>query len=300
MQGLVMALAAYLLWGCFPLFFNLLSHVSSTEVLANRIIWSLVSTLFVILLLRKRETLMALMRNPELMKWLALTSVLISANWLIFIWSVAQHRVMEASLGYYMTPLVSLLLARILLKESLHPLQAVAGGLAALAVAWEVYSLGSLPWISLALAMTFGFYGLVRKRYPVDGLSGLTIETMLIFPIALSWLLWQYWSTSHQLMFGGDLSTTLLLMASGVVTAVPLLLFASAAKRLDLSVVGFIMYINPTMQFIIAVFIFQEDFPPQRLVTFIIIWTALILFMWGMWQSRQQADSDDKVAHTRS
>ena len=289
MQGLLMALAAYILWGCFPLFFNLLSHVPSIEVLANRIIWSMVATLLVIIALGKRDTLLSLLRNAQLMKWLALTSLLISANWLIFIWAVAQHRVMEASLGYYMTPLVSLLLARILLKESLHPLQAIAGALAAIAVFWELYSLGSLPWVSLTLAITFGFYGLVRKRYPVDGLSGLTVETLLIFPIAMTWLLWQFWSPAHNLLFGENVNTTLLLMASGIVTAVPLLLFAAAAKRLDLSVVGFIMYINPTMQFLIAVLIFKEDFPPQRLVTFVIIWTALVLFMWGMWQSRQKS-----------
>lgn len=291
MQGLLMALAAYLLWGCFPLFFNLLSHVPSIEVLVNRIIWSMIATLLVIVAVGKRETLIGLLKNSELMRWLALTSFLISANWLLFIWAVANHRVMEASLGYYMTPLVSLLLARILLKESLHPLQAVAGALATIAVLWELYSLGSLPWISLSLAMTFGFYGLVRKRFPVDGLCGLTVETMLIFPVALSWIAWQFFSSTQNLMFGETTQTTLLLMASGVVTAVPLLLFAAAAKRLDLSVVGFIMYINPTMQFLIAILIFQEDFPPQRLVTFVIIWTALILFMWGMWQSRQKSSS---------
>lgn len=296
MQGLLMALAAYLLWGCFPLFFNLLSHVPSIEVLANRVIWSMLATLLVILVLGKRNRLFALLKNPEMMRWLALTSILISANWLIFIWAVAQHRVMESSLGYYMTPLVSLLLARVLLKETLHPLQAVAGALATIAVLWELYSLGSLPWVSLTLAMSFGFYGLVRKRYPVDGLSGLTVETLLIFPIAISWLIWQFWSPAQNLLFGEDLTTTLLLMASGIVTAVPLLLFAAAAKRLDLSVVGFIMYINPTMQFLIAVLIFKEDFPPQRLVTFVIIWTALVLFMWGMWQSRQKSQKLEKFS----
>lgn len=288
MQGLLMAVAAYVLWGCFPLFFNLLSHVSSIEVLANRIIWSMIATLSVIIVVGKRDSLLELLKTPQLMRMLALTSLLISANWLLFIWAVAQHRVMEASLGYYMTPLVSLLLARLLLKETLHPLQAVAGALAALAVLWELYSLGSLPWVSLSLAVTFGFYGLVRKRYPVDGLCGLTIETIWVFPIALTWLLWQFWSPAHTLIFGEMKTTTMLLMASGVVTAVPLLLFAAAAKRLDLSVVGFIMYINPTMQFIIAVLIFKEDFPPQRLITFVIIWTALILFMWGMWQARKE------------
>ncbi|WP_417584546.1 EamA family transporter RarD [Nitrincola sp.] len=295
MQGLLLALAAYTIWGCFPLFFNLLSHVSSVEVLANRIIWSMLVTMLVILVLGKRDSFVRLLKDPVLMRWLALTSLLISANWLIFIWAVAQHRVMEASLGYYMTPLISLLLARVLLKEALHPLQAIAGGLAAVAVGWELFSLGSFPWVSLSLALSFGFYGLVRKRYPVDGLNGLTVETMLIFPLALGWLAWQFISPAYQLDFGGDLTTTLLLVASGVMTAIPLLLFAAAAKRLDLSVVGFIMYINPTMQFLIAVLIFKEDFPPQRLVTFLFIWTALVLFMWGMWMANKKSSTNDKL-----
>lgn len=288
MPGLLMALGAYLLWGCFPLFFNLLAHVAPMEVLANRVVWSMLATLLLILALGQRQRLVSLLKNAPLMKWLLLTSLLISANWLIFIWAVAEHRVMEASLGYYMTPLVSLLLATLLLKESLHPLQAIAGLLAAIAVLWELYSLGSLPWISLSLAITFGFYGLVRKRYPVDGLSGLTAETLILLPIALVWLIWQFASTNHHLQFGEELETTLLLITSGVVTAIPLVLFAAAAKRLDLSVVGFIMYINPTLQFLIAVLIFKEEFPPQRLITFVIIWSALVLFMWGMWQSRQK------------
>lgn len=287
MQGLLLALSAYIIWGCFPLFFNLLSHVPSLEVLANRIVWSVVATLLLILLLGKRNQLLEVLKNRQLMPWLALTSVLISANWLLFIWAVTQHRVMEASLGYYMTPLISLLLARLLLKEALHPLQAVAGALATVAVVWELYSLGSLPWISLTLALTFGFYGLVRKRYPVDGLCGLTVEASLVLPIALLWLFWQFWSPTQNLLFGETTDTTLLLIASGIMTAIPLLLFAAAAKRLDLSVVGFIMYINPTLQFLIAVFIFKEDFPPQRVVTFVLIWTALVLFMWGMWQARK-------------
>jgi chloramphenicol-sensitive protein RarD len=254
--------------------------------------------MLVILVLGKRDSFIRLLKDPVLMRWLALTSLLISANWLIFIWAVAQHRVMEASLGYYMTPLVSLLLARVLLKEALHPLQAVAGGLAAVAVGWELFSLGSFPWVSLSLALSFGFYGLVRKRYPVDGLNGLTVETMLIFPLAISWLVWQFMSPAYELDFGGDLTTTLLLVASGIMTAIPLLLFAAAAKRLDLSVVGFIMYINPTMQFLIAVLIFKEDFPPQRLVTFLFIWTALVLFMWGMWMGNKQSATHDKLKVT--
>ncbi|SFX01733.1 EamA family transporter RarD [Marinospirillum alkaliphilum] len=290
MQGLWLAVAAYVIWGCFPLFFSLLNSVAAGEVLAHRVIWSLLATLLIILLMKRRQQLWQLLQQPRALGWLAVTSLLIGSNWLIFIWSVGQQRVMEASLGYFMTPLVSLVLARILLKEKLHIWQALAGWLAAAAVLWELYSLGSLPWIPLSLALTFGFYGLVRKQQPVDGMLGLTVETLWMLPVAMMWLGWMLWA-GQNLQFGESMQLSLLLMASGVVTATPLLLFAAAAQRLDLSVVGFIMYINPTMQFISAVLILNEDYPPQRLITFALIWAAMLLFMWGLWQARRQLAS---------
>lgn len=287
MQGLWLAIAAYMIWGCFPLFFSLLSSVAAGEVLVHRVIWSLVATLVITLLLKRCQSLLALLRQPLALGWLGVSAMLILSNWLIFIWAVGQQRVMEASLGYFMTPLVSLVLARILLKEKLNLWQALAGGLAALAVGWELYSLGSLPWIPLSLALTFGFYGLVRKRQPVEGINALTIETLWMLPISLIGLSWML--VDHQpMVFAHDLSLTFLLMTCGVLTAIPLLLFAAAAKRLDLSVVGFIMYINPTLQFLSAVLILKEDYPPQRLITFALIWAAMLLFMWGLWQARRK------------
>lgn len=288
MQGLWLAIAAYVIWGCFPLFFSLLNSVAASEVLVHRVIWSLVATLLVTLILRRGASLLALFRQPAALGWLALSSLLIASNWLIFIWSVGQKRVMEASLGYFLTPLVSLVLARILMKEQLHFWQAVAGWLAALAVGWELFSLGSLPWIPLSLALTFGFYGLVRKQHPVDGINGLTAETLWMLPLAIGWLVWIQLHGSMDMAFGSSVQLSALLVASGIVTATPLLLFAAAARRLDLSVVGFIMYINPTMQFISAVVILNEDYPPQRLITFALIWAAMLLFMWGLWQSRRK------------
>jgi len=287
MQGLGLALAAYMIWGCFPLFFSLLSSVTASEVLVHRVIWSLVATLFISLVFKRGRGLLALFKQPMALSWLALSSLLIATNWLIFIWAVGQQRVMEASLGYFLTPLVSLVLARIFLKEKLHFWQAAAGWLAAIAVVWELISLGSLPWIPLSLALTFGFYGLVRKQHPINALHGLTAEALWMLPLAFIWLGWAF--LSQQTMgYGSSLQISLLLMASGVMTAAPLLLFAAAAQRLDLSVVGFIMYINPTMQFISAVVILKEDYPPERLITFALIWAAMLLFMWGLWQTRQQ------------
>ena len=287
MQGLGLALAAYMIWGCFPLFFSLLSSVTASEVLVHRVIWSLVATLLISLLFKRGRGLLALFKQQVALSWLALSSLLIATNWLIFIWAVGQQRVMEASLGYFLTPLVSLVLARIFLKEKLHFWQAAAGWLAGIAVAWELVSLGSLPWIPLSLALTFGFYGLVRKQHPVDALHGLTAETLWMLPLAFLWLGWAFISQAP-VGYGSSWQISLLLMASGIMTAAPLLLFAAAAQRLDLSVVGFIMYINPTMQFISAVVILKEDYPPERLITFALIWAAMLLFMWGLWQARQQ------------
>lgn len=286
MQGLGLAVAAYMIWGCFPLFFSLLNSVTASEVLAHRVIWSLMATLLISLVFKRGRGLLALIQQPVALGWLALSSLLVASNWLIFIWAVGQQRVMEASLGYFLTPLVSLVLARIFLKEKLHFWQAAAGWLAAIAVVWELFSLGSLPWIPLSLALTFGFYGLVRKQHPVDALHGLTAETMWMLPLAMIWLGWALLGDQY-LGFGTSWQISLLLMASGLITAAPLLLFAAAAQRLDLSVVGFIMYINPTMQFISAVVILKEDFPPERLITFALIWAAMLLFMWGLWQTRR-------------
>lgn len=284
MHGLLLALAAYILWGCFPLFFNLLAHVPAMEVLASRVLWSFIATFALILLVGRTAPVLQILKNRKSLAWLSLSALMISANWLLFIWAVSQRHVLESSLGYFITPLVSLLLGRLVLKEHMHPLQALAGVIAALGVAFELFALGSLPWVSLLLALTFGLYGLIRKQQPVDGLNGLAIETLLVLPLALLWFGWQL-ASGTPLHFGHDWYTSLLLMASGVVTAVPLVMFAAAAHRLDLSVIGFIMYINPTLQFVMAVFVLDEPYTPQRLITFLIIWIAMGFFVTGLWRA---------------
>lgn len=288
MYGLIFAIAAYVIWGSFPLYFSYLSNVSAVEVLSHRILWSLLATLLVGLALGRGRKLLKTFADKKLLMWLGLSSLLIAVNWLIFIWAVAQQRVLEASLGYFITPVMSLLLARWLLKEQLHPLQAWAGVFATVAVLWEWFSLGSLPWVGLSLALAFALYGLIRKKHPVDGVNGLTIETIWLAPAALIWILWQANHTDYNLMFGESTRLTLLLIGSGLLTALPLVLFAMAASRVDLSVVGFIMYINPTIQFVIGVFVLKESYPPERLITFTIIWFALILFITGMWKKHHQ------------
>lgn len=287
MQGLLFAIAAYVIWGGFPLLFSYLSSVSPLEVLSHRILWSLAATFIVGLLLGRGRKLLQTFADKQLLMWLALSSLLITVNWLIYIWAVANQRVLEASLGYFITPVVSLLLARWLLKEQLHPLQAWAGVLATIAIVWEWFSLGSLPWVGLSLALAFALYGLIRKKNPVDGVNGLTLETLWVAPFALLWIFWQTASPEHTLAFGHSTELSLLLVGSGLLTALPLVLFAMAASRIDLSVVGFIMYINPTIQFLIGVFVLNESYPPQRLVTFVFIWIAMLLFLTGLWQKRK-------------
>ncbi len=294
MHGLLLAIAAYFIWGGFPLFFHYLSHVSATEVLAHRIIWSLLATLLIGILLGRWRSLTRLVINKKQMGWLAVSSVLIAINWLIYIWAVSEQRVLEASLGYFITPVMSLLLARIVLKERLHKLQAAAAALAVLAILWELISLGALPWVGLTLSIAFALYGLIRKMHPVDGLNGLTAECLWLLPLTLIWLGWQAWFIPGALAFGGDNFTTWMLVGAGLITALPLVLFAMAAKLADLSVVGFFMYLNPTLQFLIGVFVLHEAYPPERLITFVLIWIGMLLFIGGMWQQRQQKISTQK------
>lgn len=289
MQGLLLAVSAYTIWGSFPLFFYYLSHVSPLEVLSHRVIWSLLATLVVGLLLGRRRNLIRLFSDTRLLRWLGFSALLISANWLIFIWAVTNGHALEASLGYFITPVISLLLARWFLNEALHPLQIVAGAIALLAVIWEVFSMGRLPWIGLSLALAFGFYGLIRKSHPVDGINGLSIETLWMLPLALGFVAWQTISTDVQPAFAANHFNTLMLIGSGLLTALPLVLFAMAASRTDLTVVGFIMYINPTIQFLIGIFVLNEPYPPARMVTFILVWISLVIFLWGMWKQRQQS-----------
>lgn len=288
MQGLALAVLAYSIWGIFPLFFSYLNHVSPVEVLSHRIIWSLVATFSLALILQRGRLLAKALQDKSTLIWLGVSSLLIAVNWLVYIWAVGQHRVLEASLGYFIMPVVSLLMGRILLKEPLHPLQAGAGALALIAVLWELWSFGTLPWVGVILAFAFGFYGLVRKIHPIDGLNGLTIETLWLLPFALGFIGWQLLTADSQMGFGLNQQTTLLLIFSGFLTALPLVLFAMATRRINLSIVGFIMYINPTIQFLIGVFVLNEDFPEQRLITFILVWIALLLFVSGLWQTQRQ------------
>lgn len=278
--GLVYGLTAYTIWGLFPWYFHFLTQVDPWQVLTQRIIWSFLLVSVIALFIRHGSLIKAAITQRNILLGLLLSSLLIAANWLIFIWAVGQGRVVESSLGYFITPLVSVLLARVFLKESLDIYRLSACLLAVIGVLWLILQLGVVPWVSISLAVTFGFYGLVRKKVPVDSLTGLLVETGILFPFAFTWWLWLEGHGESQL-FSENFQTTFLLIFSGVLTAAPLLLFASAANRLSLTAVGFMMYINPTMQFLTAIYLLKEPFNHQQLIAFIFIWIALVVFSVG-------------------
>ncbi len=280
LAGLAYGLAAYLLWGLFPWYFHFLKGVPPLEVLTHRVVWSFLLLALVAFVLGRWHAVRAALAVPRLARGLLLSALLIAANWLLFLWAVAQDRVVESSLGYFLTPLVSVLLARLFLHEQLDGFRRVACLIAALGVGWLVWQVGSLPWLSLTLAVTFGLYGLVRKQLPVDSLAGLTVETGLLFPLAVSHLVWLEWQGGSHFTLG-EPATALLLVCSGALTAAPLLLFASGAKRLSLTTIGFLMYVNPTLQFLTAVHVFGEPFTAHQRVAFALIWVALAVFSWG-------------------
>jgi len=271
--GVAYAAAAYLTWGLFPLYFRALAGVPAPEVLAHRIVWSLLFLAVLVTALRRWRGVLAQLRSPGTLSTLAVTAVLISSNWLIYIWAVNSGRVLEASLGYFVNPLVTVLLGVVFLREPLTPRQLAAVALAAAGVLALVVHAGRVPWVALALAFTFGLYGLLRKRVPIEALAGLLGEVGVLAPLALLYL-----ATLRTGHFGAAPRHTALLAASGIVTAMPLIWFAEGVRRLRLSTVGLLQYLNPSLQFSIAVFLFGERFTAAHAVAFGCIWASLALY----------------------
>jgi chloramphenicol-sensitive protein RarD len=274
--GVAYAAAAYVTWGLFPVYFHALAGVSPLEILAHRIAWSVLFLVVVITSLQRWGDVVARLRAPGALAGLAASATFISGNWLVYIWAVNAGRVLEASLGYFINPLVTVLLGVAFLHDPLSRRQMVAIALAAAGVVALVVRAGTVPWVALLLAITFAMYGLIRKRVRADALSGLFGEVALLTPLALAYLAWL--ARSGTLRFGGDQRLTLLLSASGVITAVPLMWFAAGVQRLRLSTVGLLQYLNPTMQFAIAVFVFGEHFTSSHAVAFGCIWASLALY----------------------
>lgn len=275
--GLLFGLGAYLLWGVLPLYFKALTHVSATEIVAHRIVWSLLFLAALVSIWRRWGAIRTALANRRVALTLCATALLIAINWLVYIYAVLSGHVLEGSLGYYLNPLVNVLLGVVLLGERLSRARVFAVLLAAAGVAVLAAGAGEGLWISLTLAASFAVYGYLRKVAPVDSLEGLSIETAILAPIALGWVLWL--GVRGEGGFAGwDLETNLLLILAGAVTAVPLLLFTAAAKRLPYSTLGFLQYIAPSMQFLLAVLAFGEPLTTAHLVCFGAIWTALAIF----------------------
>ncbi|WP_347250257.1 EamA family transporter RarD [Zoogloea sp.] len=283
LAGVAFGLGAYGIWGFFPLFFRQLGHVSPVDLLCNRAAWGCV---FVSLILTARHhwaATLAAARRPGTVLRLGVAALLVGSNWLAFLWAVDQRQVVASSLGYFLTPLVNVLLGMLVLKERLNGKEWASVGLAVAAVGSEFLTLGSLPWISIFIGVSFGLYGLARKRVAVDAISGLWLETLTLLPLIAVYTLWQA-ARGHAVFTGHDAWTQGLLAMAGVLTALPLMLFAAATQRLNLATVGMLMYINPTLQFLTAVLLFNEPLQPARLLTFALIWAGLILYSWSGWE----------------
>jgi chloramphenicol-sensitive protein RarD len=266
------------MWGVFPIYFRALAGVSPTEVLAHRIAWSALFMAALVTGLRRWGEVARQLRTPGTPGALTLSAIFISLNWVVYIWAVGAGRVVEASLGYFVNPLVSVLMGVVFLKEPLSGRQRAAVWLAAAGVALLMVHLGQPPWVAIALALSFALYGLIRKRATVDPMTGLLAEVVVLLPAALAWLAWL--GATGRLAFGRAAPVTPLLLASGVVTAVPLLLFAVGVRRLRLSTIGLLQYLNPTMQLAIAVFLFGEAFSRFHAAAFGLIWAGIGLYTW--------------------
>lgn len=283
-RGLLNGMGAFLAWGCIPIYFKWLSTVPPIEIIAHRAVWSLLFVLVIILITRRQRQLLDALRDPRKLAIFVATTLLIAANWLLYVWAVNNDRILETSLGYYINPLVNVLLGMLIFKERLNRWQTAAILFAVVAVAIMTFEYGVLPWVSLGIAFSFGFYGMFRKMVPVDSTVGLTVETLLMFPFALGYLL--YLTFAAEPLTTGEVTggfhyegwTLVLLLGTGIVTAVPLIMFATAARRLTLTTVGLLQYLAPSLTALLAVFVYGEPFGETRVIAFGLIWVGLVIY----------------------
>lgn len=286
-NGLLAAALAYIIWGLFPLYFHQLSQIGAFELVLHRTLWALGFLLLVLAWRRQWQWLREAWRKPRLMALYATSATLLSVNWLIYVWAVNNQHVLEASLGYFINPLVNVLLGVLVLRERPRPAQWAALTLAAGAVLWLSWHTGAPPWIALSLALSFGVYGLIKKTAPLDALEGLTLETLLLAvvaaPVLLGWDL-----SGRSALAGAPASLWAWLLLAGPLTAVPLLLFGHGARRIPLSTLGLLQYISPSLQFLLGVWLFHEPLQATRLTGFALIWLALLLYSGeSLWRARQ-------------
>ncbi|WP_079226284.1 EamA family transporter RarD [Pseudomonas putida] len=281
-RGYLLGLGAYIIWGLFPLYFKAIQSIPAVEIIVHRVLWSALFGSLLLLVWKHPGWWRELRENPRRLAILALSGTLIAGNWLTYVWAVNNGRMLEASLGYYINPLINVLLGMLLLGERLRRLQWLAVAMAALGVAQQVWQVGSLPWVSLVLALSFGFYGLIRKQAPVAALPGLVVETWMLVPLALGWMLLHPAAMSAQSEFYTS-SQALWLMAAGPVTLVPLVCFNAAARHLPYTTLGFLQYLAPTLVLLQAVLLFDEHLSSSSLIAFIFIWAGLAVYSVDAW-----------------
>lgn len=284
-RGALYAALAYLLWGLFPIYFKAVAHVAALEVLAHRVVWSM---LFVALLLAalRRWDWLPQAADPRVLLRFTASAIAVSANWGLYIWAVAADRVVDASLGYFINPLVNVLIGTLFFAERMRTAQWVAVLTAALGVAWLTWHAGALPWIGLVLAFSFGLYGVLRKTAPLGAVEGLALETALLTPLAGAYLLWLA-AQGHNAFINEPIGTELLLLLAGPVTALPLLFFAAGARRISFTALGMLQYIAPSLQLLLGVWLYREPFDTGKAIGYVFIWIALAVFtLEGRWQTR--------------
>lgn len=280
--GMFYAIAAYTMWGIAPLYFKQITEVPPTDILMHRVIWSALLLCVLLVALKQIGKMKAIFASKKLIFSLAAASVLLGANWLLFIWAINSNYMLEASLGYYINPIINVFLGRLILQERLRPLQKFAVLLAIAGVVNIIVAHGTLPWIALTLACTFSVYGLIRKQIPVEPMPGLFMETLVLLPFAI--LYWVMFAGEQSNMLTNDWELNGWLLAAGVVTTMPLLAFNAAAKRILFTTLGLFQYIGPTLMFILAVWLYQEPLEPARLTTFALVWVGLLLFSIDAWR----------------
>jgi len=281
--GVLYAALAYTAWGLFPLYFKQLSGVNAFEVVMHRMVWSLLFLLCVLALLRRWAWLRQVARQPRVLAAFAASALFLSTNWAVYVWAVHNAHVLDASLGYFILPLVNVAFGYVFLKERPRPGQWVAVAVACAGVVWLTVQAGRLPWVALVLATTFGVYGLLRKVASFGALEGLTLETLMLAPLAIGLLGWWAWSGKGALVQGDGVTIGWLLLA-GPLTAIPLLLFAAGARRIPMTTLGILQYISPSLQMLLGVCLYSETFEPTRAAGFYLIWAALLVYTADSWR----------------
>lgn len=289
--GLGYGILAYLIWGFFPVYFKALGGVPAIQIVCHRIVWSVLFLWLVIWWRGQWGSIRDALHDRRAVALLTASALLIAANWLVFVIAVGHAQVIQSSLGYFITPFVSVLLGFFFFQERLRRLQLVSLLLAAIGVLLLTLQYGRFPWVAILLALTFGSYGLLRKIVTVDSLTGLTVETLLLGPAALGYLIFVFWQGNGAFP-AQEAQTNALLMLAGIATAVPLLLFASAARRLRLATIGFLQYITPTFQFLLAVLLYKEPFTQAHLVGFLFIWSGLCCYSYEAWRGVRESRQD--------